>query len=86
VPPFKVQFKPSVERDLRRLAADVVRRVLAAADRLADDPFPRGAVKLKGAERLHRIRIGQYRVVYEVDVHRREVTVHYVRDRETAYG
>ena len=86
MPPFKVVFKPSVERDLRHLAVDVARRVLAATELLADDPFPRGAVKLKGAERLHRIRIGGYRIIYEVDVPRREVTVHYVRRRETAYG
>ena len=85
MPPFRVLFKSSVERDLRRLDAGTVRRVLTAISRLADDPFPRGAAKLKGAERLHRLRVGDYRVIYEVDVRRKEVTVHYVRHRGTAY-
>ncbi|HKZ64045.1 MAG TPA: type II toxin-antitoxin system RelE/ParE family toxin [Thermoplasmata archaeon] len=65
MPPFRVVFKPSVERDLRRLPADAVHRVFTAASRLAENPFPRGAIKLKGAERFYRIRVGAYRIIYE---------------------
>jgi len=39
--------------------------VFTAASRLAENPFPRGAIKLKGAERFYRIRVGAYRIIYE---------------------
>jgi len=85
VPPFSLEFKPSVEKDLRRLPREVVRRVLERVERLRGDPFPRGIVKLAGSERLYRIRVGRYRVVYEVDLESRRVVVQYVRQRSTAY-
>jgi len=85
VPPYRVVFKPSVEKDLRRIRKDAVRRILDAARRLGENPFPRQAVKLSGADRLYRIRVGDYRIVYEVDTHQKIVTVHYVRHRGTAY-
>ncbi|MBI4415963.1 MAG: type II toxin-antitoxin system RelE/ParE family toxin [Euryarchaeota archaeon] len=81
-----MSFKPSVERDLRRLPRDVIRRVLVVAERLSENPFPRQAAKLSGAERLYRIRVGDYRIIYEVDTSAKAVTVHYVRHRKAAYG
>ena len=60
------------------------RRLLKKIESLAIDPRPAGCVKLSGQEKVWRIRVGEYRVVYEVyDVgqlvrvtvvaHRREV-------------
>ena len=59
-------FKPLAERQLRRLPADTQRRIVGEAAALASNPRPPGAVKLTGAEGLWRIRIGDYRVVYEI--------------------
>jgi mRNA interferase RelE/StbE len=77
VPPFNLEFKPSVEKDLRRLPKDVVDRILKRIEALREDPFPRGAIKLAGAERIFRARVGRYRIVYQV--------IQYVRHRRTAY-
>src|SRR5437870_8906715 len=41
--------------------------------------------KLSGAERLYKIRVGDYRIVYEVDTAALQVTIHYVRHRREAY-
>ena len=41
-------------------------RISRAIDSLADNPVPPGARKLKGEERSYRIRVGDYRVVYDV--------------------
>jgi len=41
-------------------------RISRAIDSLADNPAPPGARKLKGEERSYRIRVGDYRVVYDV--------------------
>lgn len=31
-----------------------------------EDPFPRGAIKIKGEENFFRVRVGKYRILYEV--------------------
>jgi mRNA interferase RelE/StbE len=41
-------------------------RVLRAAYALADDPRPPGVRKMRGADRQYRIRVGDYRVIYEI--------------------
>lgn len=70
---------------MRNLPTPVVARVLRKIEGLKSNPFPRAAIKLSGAERLYRIRVGEYRVVYEVDARAREVIIHYVRHRRDVY-
>ncbi len=53
--------------------------------KLADEPRPRGGKALKGHKDLFRIRVGEYRVVYEIDDATRVVTVTRVRLRAQAY-
>ena len=52
---------------------------------LPEDPRPRGTKSLKGHPGLYRIRVGEYRVVYEIDDAARVVTVTRVRLRAQAY-
>lgn len=49
------------------------------------EPRPRGTKSLKGRDGLYRIRVGEYRVVYEIDDAARVVTVTRVRLRARAY-
>jgi mRNA interferase RelE/StbE len=85
MPGYEVRLKSSVEKDLRDLPSNVKRRVLERIESLAVSPLPRGSVKRSGAERLHRLRVGEYRIVYEVDHTAREIKIHYVRHRRDAY-
>jgi mRNA interferase RelE/StbE len=82
---YSVRFKPSVEKDLLRLPKDLVPRVWDRIERLKSDPFPHQAIKLSGAERLYRVRVGEYRLVYEVDSQAKQVTIQYVRHRREVY-
>ena len=77
-------LKSSVERVLRRFPSAVPARVLDRFGTLSANPLPRGAIMLSGAERLYRLRVGDNRVVYEVDADKRRITVYYVRHRSTA--
>lgn len=70
---YDIYFKPAADRELCRLPEDQQRRVVAEIELLAFDPRPEGVVKMTGAENLWRIRVGRYRVVYEI--HDREVVV-----------
>ncbi len=64
--PYKVIFKPSADRALSKLPVEAQRRIVRAADALAVEPRPHGVVKLAGDENLWRVRVGEYRIVYEI--------------------
>ena len=82
---FEVSYKPSVERDFLSVPKSVVGRVLNRIEQLKDDPFPRHASKLQGAEHLYRIRVGDYRVVYKVDTVEKLIVIQHVRHRREVY-
>ena len=63
---FRLQFTSAARRDLRRLNARIRYRIERAIDDLTDNPYPRSSLKLKGIDRTWRIRVGAFRVVYEV--------------------
>jgi len=82
---YKLNVKTSFEKDLRKLPKAIVQRVLHVLEALPADPFPHQHSKLSGTERLYRIRLGDYRIVYEVDEAALEITVHSIRQRQDAY-
>ena len=64
---YQIEWKPSALKELKRLPRDVIPRIVAAVDALASNAFPQGVVRLKGYHNLHRIRVGDYRIVYTVE-------------------
>jgi mRNA interferase RelE/StbE len=84
-PTYAVQLKPSADRRLRRLPLDVQRRIVGEMAALGFEPRPPGVVKLAGAEGLWRIRVGDYRIVYEIEDARAVVTVLRVAHRKDVY-
>ena len=62
---FKIIFKQSVAKDLRRIPKKEVARILSRIESLSVEPRPPGAEKLSGQEK-YRIRQGAYRVLYEI--------------------
>ncbi len=85
MPQYRIIFRLSADRQLRRLPPVVQRRIVAGVETLASLPRPPGVVKLDGAENLWRIRIGDYRVVYEIHDDRLIVLVLRVAHRKDAY-
>jgi mRNA interferase RelE/StbE len=82
---YEIRFHPSTARELERLDAQARRRVERAVDRLAQEPRAGGAVKLRGAEDLWRLRVGDYRVIYQIRDAALLVLVIRVRHRREAY-
>jgi|YNPBryunderm2012_1023409.scaffolds.fasta_scaffold24039_2 mRNA interferase RelE/StbE len=82
---YRIEFKPSVYKDFRHLPKSVVERALRRIEELGENPFPRGAEKLEGAQQLYRLRLGDYRIVYEVDTREQRITIIYVRHRREVY-
>ena len=63
---YTIVIEKRAERELRRLPLAIQRRVTQAITSLADNPHPHRSKKLGGWQHRWRIRIGDYRVVYEV--------------------
>ena len=82
---FSVQWLNSTRKDIRSLPRQEVARVVEAVTQLADDPLPHGSQKLSGAERTYRIRVGDYRVIYEVFSDSNIVEIQRVRHRKEVY-
>ncbi|MEX2175277.1 MAG: type II toxin-antitoxin system RelE/ParE family toxin [Pirellulaceae bacterium] len=82
---YQVFLERSAEKDLRRLSAEVHDRAIEAIRALATDPRPLGCRKLAGTKSDWRIRVGDYRVLYEIADAVRIVRVHRVRHRREVY-
>ena len=82
---YRVQARPRVRKDLRKLDPTARSGLLAAMRALADDPRPAGARPLKGHRPWLRIRVGDYRVIYTVDDRDQVVTVAVVGPRRDVY-
>jgi mRNA interferase RelE/StbE len=82
---YRVLLERAAEKSLSRLASEIHDRVIAAIQALADDPRPPGCRKLTGSEHDWRIRVGDYRVVYEIADEIRVVRVNRVRHRREVY-
>ena len=63
---FRLRFSPAARRNMRRLDSRVRNRIESEIEALTDNPYPRASLKLKGVNRTWRIRVGAFRVVYEV--------------------
>lgn len=63
---YRVELTRSAEKDLRRIDRSRVPEIIKSIEGLADQPRPQGVSKLSGTEHTYRIRIGVYRVVYEI--------------------
>jgi mRNA interferase RelE/StbE len=81
---YRLVIKPSASKELERLDDQMLRRVDAAILRLRENPQPQGSKKLAGVP-LYRIRVGSYRVVYEIDDVRKQVTVVTIGHRREVY-
>lgn len=82
---YEILWKRSAEQDLRKIDRQQLSRIVVAIGALAEDPFPPGSRKLRGSEGAHRLRVGDYRVIYQVDVETRTLVVVHVRHRREAY-
>ena len=63
---YSIEFTPAAFRQLRTLPVKIQLRIRTKIDSLGSDPRPPGCAKLRDNEDIYRIRIGEYRVLYQV--------------------
>jgi mRNA interferase RelE/StbE len=82
---YQVELTSAAARQIKKLPRPARDRVLGALSELGDDPQPPGAKKLVGEQTAWRIRVGDYRVIYDVFDERLTVTVVRAAHRRDVY-
>ena len=82
---FRVELTRSAEKALRRIPKKILPKILAALSSLSFDPRPEGCRKLSGEVHTFRIRISNYRIIYEVLEHIVLVKVLKIGHRKDVY-
>jgi mRNA interferase RelE/StbE len=81
---YSLAFKKSVAKDLRKFPRKDVKRILECIERLREYPRSEGCIKLSGQER-YRVRIGVYRIIYEIQDSRLIILIVKVAHRSSVY-
>ena len=63
---YEIIITKTIQKQLDNLPNNIQERVYDKISQLAEEPRPDGVVKLKGYDNEYRIRIGDYRLVYEI--------------------
>lgn len=87
---YLIEVSPAADRDLDKLKGKIRRqdfeRLRSAISALASQPRPRNVRKMKSAETAYRIRVGDYRIVYDVfDDSKLVLILQVTRRTETTY-
>lgn len=82
---YEVYLERAAERDLKKLSEDQFQRILPHLKDLSINAKPRGSRKIKGSTNDWRIRVGDYRIIYEVDEKAKAVMILRIRYRKEAY-
>lgn len=82
---FKIEWKSPSENDLKKIDKQYIQKIINRIEFLSENPFPVQSKKLKGSQSNYRLRIGDYRVIYQVNDKKKIVIIFYVRHRKDAY-
>ena len=81
---YRLEVSHTAHRQIRRLSAQTQDRVNRAIARLAENPRPPGAKKLTAREG-YRVRVGDYRILYQVDDEAKVVIIYRIMSRGDVY-
>ena len=82
---YSVEFRPAVLKNLKRLPKKDLRRIKKRVDDLAENLPDPATTKMKGNNAFHKIRSGDYRIIYEIHDDRLVILVVKVGHRKDVY-
>ncbi|MEM8675957.1 MAG: type II toxin-antitoxin system RelE/ParE family toxin [Cyanobacteria bacterium P01_G01_bin.67] len=85
MPKYSLSLKSSAAKELKKLPLKVQHRIVDMITKLIDDPRYSGVVKLKGNDNLYRCRVGEYRIVYEINDSEQKIVITRIRHRRDVY-
>ncbi|MCX5813364.1 MAG: type II toxin-antitoxin system RelE/ParE family toxin [Proteobacteria bacterium] len=82
---YELYIERHAEKDLNKLPPTLFSQIAAKIKKLASDPHPRESKKIKGSLKDWRLRVGDYRVLYEIDSATNKITIMRIKHRLEAY-
>jgi len=82
---YKIEIKRSAVKEIKKLPSTDLGKILTKISLLAENPRPKGCVKLSADEK-YRIRVGVYRILYEIKDNLLEIIVIKVAHRKDVYN
>jgi mRNA interferase RelE/StbE len=82
---YQVELAPAAKRQIKKLPPDAYKRIIQRLEELKLDPRPAKVAKLEGEEDLYRVRVGDYRIVYQVRERVLQILVVKVKHRRDVY-
>ena len=82
---YEIEIAPAAERALKKLSTNIRNRIFKAMLALKEEPRPHGVRKLSGEDDIYRIRVGDYRIVYQIQDDVLVIVVVKVGHRREAY-
>ena len=63
---YKIVWKSSAKKELKRLEKKAISKIIQAVEMLPNNPYPQGSRKIVGSSSSYRIRVGDYRIIYNI--------------------
>lgn len=64
---YRVEIITSAAEEIRKLETKTQKRVGRKIEQLKENPRPAGCNKLKGGDELYRVRVGDFRIIYQIN-------------------
>ena len=82
---YRIEIAATAEKQLKKIRREDEVRILRSISLLASEPRPGGCRKMSGYDDIYRIRVGNYRVIYEIDGKRIVVIILKIGHRKDVY-
>lgn len=82
---YRVLLEAKAERDLKKIPKDIQKRIVTEIFKLKINPRLLKTRKISYSENYYRVRVGDYRVVYEINDKEKQVNIFRIRHRKEAY-
>ena len=82
---YRLEYTAAARKQIKKLPADILSRIIQTIERLTDNPRPEGIKKLTGYREYYRIRVGNYRIIYTIMDEQLIVLVIRVAHRKNVY-
>ncbi len=82
---YQVEITRAAARNLNKLPSDIQKRIFPELENLKTNPRPHGAKKLSGSVDRWRVRVGDYRIIYQIKDSILYVLIIQVAHRREAY-
>ena len=64
---YQIKWKNSAKKELKSLAKEMIPKIIKTVESLAENPYPTGIKKMVGSNNTYRIRVGEYRIIYNIE-------------------